>query len=56
MKSVANVCRQDVAAFLHIAATMGFVPEVQEYPFDKANEALLDLKHRRIRGAKVLVL
>jgi propanol-preferring alcohol dehydrogenase len=56
VKSVANVSRHDVAAFLHIAAAMGFTPEVQEYPFGQANKAILDMKNRRIRGAKVLVL
>jgi propanol-preferring alcohol dehydrogenase len=29
---------------------------VEIYPFEKANEALLDIKNRKIRGAKVLVI
>ncbi len=29
-------------------------PEVQEFPLHEANHALLELKNRKIRGAKVL--
>jgi len=54
IRSVANVTRQDVREFLGLACELGFGPEVQEYALDEANQALLDLKHRRIRGAKVL--
>jgi propanol-preferring alcohol dehydrogenase len=54
IKSVANVARSDVAGFLALAAEMGIRPETEEYPFEEANRALLDLKQRRIRGAKVL--
>ena len=31
-------------------------PEVTTYPLEDANRALLDLKHRPVRGAKVLVM
>ncbi|MBN1157947.1 MAG: zinc-dependent alcohol dehydrogenase family protein [Bacteroidales bacterium] len=54
IKSVANVTRNDVVEFLRLAAEMGFKPDVQEYPFEDANKALLDIKNRRIKGAKVL--
>lgn len=54
IKSVANVCREDVKAFLELSAAAGIKPHVEIYPFAEANRALLDLKHRRIRGAKVL--
>jgi propanol-preferring alcohol dehydrogenase len=54
IKSVANVTRRDVSDFLGLAAEIPFRPEVQEYPLEEANSALLDLKERRIRGAKVL--
>jgi propanol-preferring alcohol dehydrogenase len=54
VKSVANVTRRDVTEFLHAAAAMGLRPEVQEYPFEEANQALRDLKSRSVRGAKVL--
>lgn len=54
IKSVANVTRRDISEFLALAADMKIRPEVQEYPLEEANQALLDLKARKIRGAKVL--
>jgi propanol-preferring alcohol dehydrogenase len=54
IKSVANVARKDVAEFLQIAAEIPFKPEVQEFELSEANTALLELKERKIRGAKVL--
>jgi propanol-preferring alcohol dehydrogenase len=56
IKSVANVARNDVSEFLELAAEMPIRPDVQEYELGQANEALLELKARRIRGAKVLHL
>jgi propanol-preferring alcohol dehydrogenase len=54
IKSVANITRQDVAEFLPLAAEMRIRPEVQEYPLEEANRALMELKERKVRGAKVL--
>jgi propanol-preferring alcohol dehydrogenase len=54
VKSVANVSRRDVADFLRLAAAIPLRPEIEEYPLADANRALLDLRARRIRGAKVL--
>jgi len=54
IKSVANVARRDVREFLTLAAEAGLRPEVEEYPLADANTALVELKERRIRGAKVL--
>ncbi len=54
MKSVANVARKDVSEFLKLAAKIPIKPEVQEFPLEDANKALLELKERKIRGAKVL--
>ena len=54
IKSVANVTRRDVAEFLELAARIPIRPEVQEYRLDEANQALLELKQRKIRGAKVI--
>ena len=54
IKSVANVSRRDVSEFLELAAHINIRPEVQEYPLEAANEALLELKTKRVRGAKVL--
>jgi alcohol dehydrogenase, propanol-preferring len=54
IKSVANVSRRDIREFLELAAEMKIKPEVQEYALEEANNALLELKERKIRGAKVL--
>lgn len=54
IKSVANVARRDIAEFLNLAVEIPLRPEIQEYPLEEANRALLELKERRIRGAKVL--
>lgn len=54
VKSVANITRQDVAEFLDLAGEIPIQPEVQEYPLENANRALLDMKFGSIRGAKVL--
>lgn len=54
IKSVANVTRRDVRDFLDLAAAVPLHPEVEEYPLEDANRALYELKHRRVRGAKVL--
>jgi len=54
IKSVANVARRDASEFLQLAADVGIRPEIEEYPLKDANLALLELKTRKIRGAKVL--
>jgi len=54
IKSVANVARTDISEFLDLAARIPIKPEVQEFPLEDANRALLELKERKIRGAKVL--
>ncbi|WP_246804609.1 hypothetical protein [Desulfosarcina cetonica] len=56
IKSVANVSRTDVAHFLDLAARIPILPEVQTFGLQAANQALMELKNRRIRGAKVLVM
>ncbi|HQE93606.1 MAG TPA: zinc-dependent alcohol dehydrogenase family protein [Anaerolineae bacterium] len=54
IKSVANVSRRDVSEFLALAAAMHIRPEIQEFALEEANTALVELKRRQIRGAKVL--
>ena len=54
IKSVANVTRRDVAEFIDLAAQIPIKPETQEFALEDANQALLELKERKIRGAKVL--
>jgi propanol-preferring alcohol dehydrogenase len=54
IKSVANVSRRDVREFLQLAAEIPIKPEVEEFVLEDANRALVELKMRKIRGAKVL--
>jgi propanol-preferring alcohol dehydrogenase len=56
IKSVANVTRGDVKSFLEVAAEIPIIPEIREYRLEEANLALIELKERKIRGAKVLVI
>jgi propanol-preferring alcohol dehydrogenase len=56
IKSVANITRQDVSEFLLLAAEIPIKPEVQTYALEDANQALLELKNRHARGAKVLII
>jgi len=54
IKSVANVARRDIREFLRLAAEIPIQPEIQVFPLEEANRALMELKNRKIRGAKVL--
>ncbi len=54
IKTVANVTREDVEEFLELAGKVYFHPEIQTFPLEEANRALLELKEGKIRGAKVL--
>lgn len=54
IKSIANISRRDVSEFLSLAAEMGIRPEIQEYALEEANQALFELRTKRVRGAKVL--
>ena len=54
IRSVANVTRRDVREFLDLAAAISLTPETEEFPLLEANRALLELKNRKIKGAKVL--
>ena len=54
IKSVANVTKRDIVEFMDLAAKAGIKPEIREYPLEEANRALMELKTRKIRGAKVI--
>ncbi len=54
IKSVANVTAKDVSDFLELAAKASIKPETRLYSLEEANKALLELKDRHIKGAKVL--
>jgi propanol-preferring alcohol dehydrogenase len=56
IKSVANVTRLDVREFLQLAAEASIKPEYQELELENANQALLEMKQGKIRGAKVLTI
>lgn len=54
IKSTANITRQDANEFLHLAAQIPIIPEVQEFELVQANEVLLMLKEAKLRAAAVL--
>ncbi len=56
IKSVANVSRRDISEFIDLAATIKLKAEVQEYLFEDANIALTELREKKIKGAKVLII
>jgi propanol-preferring alcohol dehydrogenase len=55
VRSVANLTRRDGEELLALAPSAGVRTEVMPYPLFRANEALVDLRAGRIRGAAVLV-
>ncbi len=55
VRSVANLTRADGDALLALAPRVPLRAEVTRYPLERANEALADLRHGRLRGAAVLV-
>ncbi len=54
IKTVANVTQFDIQEFLAVAAAIPIRPSVEIYRLEEANRALLDLKYKPVRGAKVL--
>jgi alcohol dehydrogenase, propanol-preferring len=56
IKSVANVTRKDVQEFLILATRIPIISEIQTFSLEQANVALMEMKKRKIRGAKVLVI
>ncbi|HUH48200.1 MAG TPA: hypothetical protein VLZ54_13655 [Arenibacter sp.] len=51
---MANINTTDVAGFLRLAAEIGIKPEVELYPLEEANMALIEFKEKRIRGASLV--
>jgi propanol-preferring alcohol dehydrogenase len=56
LQSVTANTRQDGRELLELAARIPIETRVTPYPLEAANEALVDLKHDRVRGAAVLEL
>jgi propanol-preferring alcohol dehydrogenase len=54
IKSVANITRRDAEEFLPLASEILIRQEIQEFRLEEANKALVELKERKIRGAKFL--
>ena len=55
LRSVANLARGDGDEFLALAPRVPVRTEVTEYPLERANDALEDLRAGRFRGAAVVV-
>ncbi|KPL12213.1 alcohol dehydrogenase [candidate division BRC1 bacterium SM23_51] len=56
VRSVANSTRQDAQDFLALAAEISIRTEIQTFPLEQANEALLMLKRSEISGGGVLLV
>lgn len=54
VRSVANSTRDDIRECLQLCAEARVRTEVEQFPLEQANEALMAMKHSRIRGAGVL--
>ncbi len=54
--SVANATREDARELLSYAAEIPVETEVEVFPLDAANDAMVKLKERKVRGAAVLVV
>lgn len=55
-KTVANITQHDIREFLPIAAAIPVVSHVETYALANANQAIMDLKHGSLHGAKVLLV
>ena len=56
MMSATNSTHQDVLEFLKFVSEIPIRTEVKLYQLEQANQALLDLKQSRIKGAAVLTI
>ncbi len=56
IKSVANITRRNVEEFLTLTAEVPIKPATETYAFGQANKAILDLKQKQVKGAKVIVI
>lgn len=54
LRSVANSTHQDVREFLALADEVPIRTTVEEFSLERANEAILAMKHSRMEGAAVL--
>ncbi len=56
VQSVTANTREDARELLELAAAIPIRTRTSTYPLEAANEALVDLKHDRVRGSAVLVI
>ena len=56
MMSATNATHQDGHEFLKLVSEIPIRTEVKLYQLEKANQALMDLKQSRIKGAAVLTI
>ena len=56
IRSVANLTRKDGEELLALAPRVPLATRITEYPLERANEAMDDLRAGRIEGAAVLVV
>jgi len=56
IRSVANVTRDDAREFLELAARIGIATDVETYPLEDANRALVALSSGAVAGTAVLVM
>jgi propanol-preferring alcohol dehydrogenase len=56
IKTVANVTHFDIEEFLPLAAEIPIRPDITTYRLEDANQALIELKRGRVKGAKVLLV
>ena len=55
LRSVANLTRRDGEELLALAPQVPVRTRVTEYPLERANDALEDLRHGRLEGSAVLI-
>ncbi len=55
LRSVANLTRRDASEFLALAPKLAIRTEVERFPLEQANQALLRLRSGALRGAVVLL-
>ena len=55
IRSVANMTRQDARDLLQVAHDLHIRPQVQAFPLEHANEALMSLKEETAHGSAVIV-
>jgi propanol-preferring alcohol dehydrogenase len=54
VRSVANLTRRDGEEFLALAPSVPVRTHITDYPLERANEALDDLRAGRVTGSAVL--